>query len=329
MNDILRTLRLGIIDLLGVTVPGLILLFLLLFGCIAPSVLLFSDVVSCQQAVERQAVINSLNASPTGADSNESQLVSVLRSLPPVGHVHSSIVLAIILILAYVIGYTLRLSSPDILDKKSTPIVLGEMEKQKKGSVRDDFWPIRLGEEENKFPYWHFSEYLKHRKHDELAEYVKWNEKMRSKTCVNKMKLETSILCPQLSAIIESNEAHIRLLFGTWSACRVCLIPTVVGVTVSVLGIVLSLSRPNPALFNNLPQLSYVVWGFVTLLLFLGTIAVKKQIEKLFHYRRVRELFDVVACYHLACKGFDAAGCPKKSLETVANKKSNAGQLNE
>jgi hypothetical protein len=47
-------------------------------------------------------------------------------------------VLAIVLILAYVIGYTPRLSSPDILDKKSTPIVLREMEKQKKGSVKED-----------------------------------------------------------------------------------------------------------------------------------------------------------------------------------------------
>jgi hypothetical protein len=126
------------------------------------------------------------------------------------------------------------------------------------------------------------------------------------------MKLETSFRCPQLSAIIESNEAHIRLFFGTWSACRVCLKPTVVGVTVSVLGVIISMSRPNPTLFSDLPQLSYVAWGFITLLLLLGTIGGKKQIEKLFHYRRVRELFDVVACYHLACKGFDATDHPKK-----------------
>lgn len=322
MNDILRTLRLGVVDLLGVTVPGLILLFLLLFGCIAPSFLLFSDVGSRWPAVTSQAVVSSTNTPPIVAESGEPHVISMLRNLPPLGRVPASIVLAVVLIFAYIIGYILRLSSPDILDKESTPIVLGEMEKEKERSVEEDRWPIRLGEKENKFPYWHFAEYLKHRKHDELAAHVEWNKDMRSKTCVNRMKLETSLRCPQLSAIIESNEAHIRLLFGTWSACRVCLIPTAVGVTVSALGFALSVSWPNPAPSSDFQQLSYVAWGFITLLLFLGTITGKRQIEKLFHYRRVRELFDVVACYHLACEGFDAAGRPKNGLEKVANEES-------
>jgi hypothetical protein len=233
-----------------------------------------------------------------------------------------SVVIAIVLILAYVIGYILRLSTPDELDKRSTEIVLKDMERAGQGSVMKDRWPIRLDDEGNKFPYFHFREYLDHRKHHDLAACVKWDEKVRSKTFVNKMKLETLVRSPQLSAIIESNEAHIRLLFGTWSACRVCLLFVAGGVVVSILGYVLPLLRQDSSPGTMFSHLSYEIWVCITVLLLLGTIAAKRQIEKLFHYRRVRELFDVVACYQLACEGFDASGRPKGTPGIVLNDQS-------
>ena len=286
MAGILRSFRLGIINLLGVTVPGLIVLFLVCVGCLAPVVLLIQDLTT-DTAVA---------------------IKSGLTEIPPVGAVPPAIAVSTVLVLAYIVGYIFRLSTPDDLDLISAKHAIHKM-----GGVdaaKNDHW-VHYGELDNKFPYFHFSDYLQHRKHGELLPHVDWDAARRSKTSVNKMKLETSVRSPQLSAIIESNEAHIRLLFGTWLAARLCFPLVVIGLTAAVIGVVRCISafdvnqRAQDLLFP------YSVWVVLSLALILGSAFAIWRIQNLFHYRRVRELFDVVACYHLACEGFDAAGRPR------------------
>ena len=123
------------------------------------------------------------------------------------------------------------------------------------------------------------------------------------------MKLETFLRCPQLSAIIDSNEAHIRLMFGTWLAFRHSRFLTAIGAA-AALGMATGvLARVAPGWNSHLVP-AYWLWFVVATLLLWGTYRGSKRIESLFHYRRVRELFDIVACYHLALQGFDSAGQP-------------------
>jgi len=317
MNDILRTFRLGVINLLGVTIPGLILILLLLFGFFFPGILLLQDIAARMSPLPSTRTSSALAVSTNlphvqiAASSNanstheteELPTANFLVNVPPIGRIPAAAVLAIILILAYVIGYVFRLSTPDELDEKSARIVLAKI------NAEEDHWPYR-GEKGNKFPYFHFKEYLEHRKHEKLASYVKWDEKNRSKTFVNLMKFETSLRCPHLSATIESNEAHIRMLFGTWQACRVCRWFVFAGAGASLSGCVLSVADPKVLISGASPLFPYILWTLVSLVLLYAAVRCKERIESLFHYRRVREIFDIVACYHLACQGFDEAGQP-------------------
>ena len=286
MADIFRSFRLGIINLLGVTVPGLIVLFLVCVGCLAPVALLIQD----------------LTTDPAVA------IKSGFPEIPPIGAVSPAIVVSAVLVLAYIVGYIFRLSTPDDLDRISAKHVIKKMGGVNK--AESDHW-VHHDELDNKFPYFHFRDYLEYRKHDELVPLVDWDEKLRSKTFVNKMKLTIGVRSPRLSAIIESNEAHIRLLFGTWLAARLCLLFIGVGLIAALIGLVRCIMVPE---INQKAQnllFPYSVWIVVCLVLIIGSVFAIWRIRNLFHYRRVRELFDVVACYHLARKGFDAAGRPR------------------
>jgi hypothetical protein len=324
MNDILRTFRLGTINLLGVTVPGLIFLFLLFFGFIAPVTISIGNLTcrtpdplnqissfNTNKAETNTAKIMVLSAKagkdvPTLATSTLDETALSVFDLPPFGHISASVVGAIVVILAYVIGYIFRLSTPDELDQRSAQIVHKKMKPE-------DHWPYR-GEKDNKFPYIHFQDYLENRLHSDLAKLVKWKDN-RSKTFVNEMKLETSLRCPQLAAIIDSNEAHIRLMFGTWLACCYLRYFTITGVAVSLFNVALTIYGKHADSFSYSLHVS-LLWALITGLLLAGSECGIRKIESLFHYRRVREVFDIVACYHFACRGFDVSGQPIAARKT-------------
>jgi hypothetical protein len=295
LNDILRSLRLGTINLLGVTVPGFAFLFLMFFGFLVPLLVLFGVI----------------------AEASNNRLPHItLSNFPPLGSIPASVIGFVVAVLSYVIGYIFRLSTPDDLDKTSAKIVRANMRSE---NEEDDTWPYR-DEPGNKFPYYHFKEYLEKRNHAELAKHVKWDGKVRSKTFVNEMKLETFILSPQLSAIVDSNEAHIRMLFGTWLACRHTtrfVIAGAVGITVSGAIAARTWWRLGEPSYWTGPT---IVWVTLVYLLTYGALQARKRIETVFHYRRVRELFDIVACYHFALKGYanDLSASERKSLETPA-----------
>jgi hypothetical protein len=221
----------------------LIVLFLICFGCLAPLALLIQDL--------------------TGA------IKSGFPEIPPIGAVSPGVAVSAVLVLAYVVGYIFRLSTPDDLDRISADHAIKKM-----GGVREakrDHW-VHYGEPDNKFPYFHFRDYLKHRKHDELLDYVDWHKKRRSKTSVNKMKLAISVGSPQLSGIIESNEAHIRLLFGTWLAARLCLGFVGIGFIAGLIGLVRCMATPETNEIGQNLLFPYWVWIVVCILLILGSI---------------------------------------------------------
>ena len=301
MSDFLRSFRLGIINLLGITVPGIVFLFFLLVGVISPAYVLLQQLI--------------ILVDPT-------IVLPDLTKLAPLGQLSPTFLALLALVLAYVIGYIFRLSTPDDLDRESKKYVL-ESEKEK-NLIRDQ-WPYRGEEEnateENKFPYFYFREYLEHRGHSDLAELVKWSSQTeggeketfpRSKTSVNRMKIETAMRCPTAAAIIESNEAHIRLMFGVWLAIKwtqnMFRAGFLSAVFSSAFWVALYIAQSLEWIAKERVAPPQPLWLFATALLFYGTPKVREQIEHLFHYRRVRELMDVVVCTFYSREAFDLAG---------------------
>jgi len=281
LTDFLRFLRVGVINILGITVPGVILILFLSGGFLFP--LTICVVPFCQEVIGSDICVNW------------EQAASFWTS-------NKTLFLFLAVILAYIAGYIIRLSTPDELDKVSAKIVLKKMndeaEKKEGLSAKDDSWPHQ-GEPDNRFPYFHFKNYLLSRG-ESCADLVTWGPpgspglSRRSKTHVNMMKLEVMTESPELSAIIESNEAHIRLMFGTWVAIMTTWRLVILGAALSVLALAIG------ALTSSARSAQASAPCGMSLLLSAAILMAmqwaKVRIEHLFHYQRVRELFHIVAC---------------------------------
>lgn len=283
MIEILRALRLGVVNLFGIAVPGFLLLFLLVLGFLVPGIAAALHV-----------------AGPVRG---------------PLSAASSSVAVAVIVavILSYVVGYILRLSSPDELDLVSAKKVLAQMDAED-----IDQWPFR-GDEKEKWPYFHLRAYLKARHLEHLLYLVKWGPDQavkgasttgkRSKTAVNSMKLEISLRSPALAAAVESNEAHVRLMSGTWLSLRASYVPVMIGLAISIVAhaathaawirccLPLSNSVLTPGSAPN-----YLVMCLIGITLLGSMRWSQMRIESLFHYRRVGELVFIVMAAHEAQK---------------------------
>ncbi len=288
MTDCLRFLRLGLVNILGITVPGILLVSFFSVGFLLP--LAICTVPLCQRFV--------------GCDScvTIEQLASLWTS-------HEVLVVSTTVVLAYIAGYILRLSSPDELDRISGNLVVEKMKREaatgQGADAKRDRWPYQ-GERKNKFPYLHFRDYLDFRGLNECAALVTWGKggqtglSARSKTHVNMMKLELMMSSPDLSAMIESNEAHVRLMFGTWEAITATWKLVLAGAVMNViaLSVLASTASAGTSRLSAPYGTSLLVNGTMLMAMFWA----KDRIQRLFHYQRVRELFHIVASVHYARK---------------------------
>ncbi len=290
MNDLIKSIRVGAVDFFGIMMPGILLLTMCTIGFFIPLILI---------------IMNLTGSSIAGIDWQEilSRNVSLILT----------ILVFAVLVSSYVIGYILRLSSPDELDKKSAKKVI-EKEKRASANFEEDCWPYNLDDKTEKYPYSRFRDYLKKRGHLELIdELVTWcpddqldkdggiwkdethsNGKSiprtkRSKSAINEMKIKVRLQCPELSALIESKEGHIRLMAGTWTAFSLSLwLVGIAGFIITTLPIIY-------------PALHWCwVFSFINLNLIGIMLYSNNRIVKFFHYRRVSELFHIVQAAHLA-----------------------------
>ena len=141
MEDALRAFRLGAINLFGGALSGFLLIFIAIAGLLVP----FLAIALKLSGINWEAVTSFVFA-------------------------YRWSLIGITLILSYIAGYILRLTSPDELDKKSIEHVLGQIEDEEK--------PVCpcSGKEGDKFPYFNFHKYLEARGHEELLKYVNWGE---------------------------------------------------------------------------------------------------------------------------------------------------------
>jgi len=280
MIEFFKVFRLGVVSLLGVTFPGLLVLFFTTFGLVLP---VLGITLQMNEALARVHPCLTWSGLATLCETNRT-LLSI-----------------VVLVAAYVVGYVIRLYSIDDLDCISARHVLHQWASATDPNgiegAKDDAWVTR-GEPDDRFPYYYFKEYLVKRGLSHVASMVAWGSPesgrgKRTKALINMMKLEVSQKRPDLSANIESNEAHVRLLFGTWRAIQTCLPVVVIGALLSLAGVVglTSMIARFPA-----PHALYAVWCAGDILLLTGMIWTRQIIQKLFHYQRVRELTYIVGC---------------------------------
>jgi hypothetical protein len=156
------------------------------------------------------------------------------------------------LCLSYLTGYILRLVSPDELDRLSAitrggpsrskvgfPSDFGQLKTWSEGLLARRHrllshlaWPAywgRLRQAENvnpdKYPYRGFGDYVRP---ESIPAAQAWKQSLDN-AVINLWKCDIQLVCPQLAARVEAEEAHIRLLSGTWQALRTGRVPIVVG----------------------------------------------------------------------------------------------------
>jgi len=298
MNEMIKSIRMGTVDFFGILIPGLLTIVICATGFFIPIVLLILDLTETNNA--RWAVADS---------------------------VLIAFILFVLIVLSYVLGYILRLSSPDELDKISAKYVI-KREREISKYFEEDEWPYNPEDALDKYPYFNFRNYLIRRGHVHLIKnLVTWgpDEKVmndefwpdkgedgkpvkitkRSKSTVNRMKIDIRLYCPDLTGLLESKEGHIRLMSGTWAAFKYS--KWLVGGTFLFLaGFIVSIHWPGRFTSVWKPDQNYYLLAFISLTMWLLVHFAKRRIERLFHYRRVNELFHIVQSAYLAYQQKDA-----------------------
>lgn len=302
MNETLRALSLGAVHLFGIAVPGFLLILLASIGLFVPAL----------------AIALHLSSPNWGV------VISFYER-------NQVLIAAIILLLSYIAGYILRLSSPDELDHVSAQHALQQMDDNERR-----MWPYQ-GKEGDRFPYFHFRTYLEERDLYHLAEHVKWGPPerppdssdkpkptKRSKTAVNAMKLDILLHQPNLASVVDSNEAHIRLMSGTWLAIRYTQPLLLIGAVFSLVGLLVTYAPGVHAMLRldssnlnaqNAPH--YPVLFVLSLSMLAAATWARHKIESLFHYRRVNELLFIVMAADIARKEKDSMSKITSEVTTI------------
>lgn len=302
ISDFFKSLSLGLINILGIIFPGTIFILMFILIILIPTVFLI------EHTNELLGVISNAVVKTSYMEIYKENRVFIIFFL---------------ILLSYALGYIIRLSTVDELDEKSAKHVLKRIkhDHDKEKSKEQDYdslsnkeltqkdlaekegWPYRL-DSHDKFPYLHFRDYLEKRGLNNQANLVTWEKEpfpegeekvQRSKAIINQYKIQVHNLSPELSAIIEANEAHIRLLFGIWSVNKMYKILNIVFGSICISCTVLSLL--------NIMKLQFHIWAYLSLIQIIIFILISwssKRIVKMFHYQRVKEITQILTCTHIA-----------------------------
>jgi len=153
----------------------------------------------------------------------------------------------------------------------------------------------------DEYPYWGLKAYLIRvlGEQDPRVDLVRWNQdkpECCDTTFVNAWKRDVELSCPTLAAAIRSEEAHVRLMSGTWLAIRASWLPVWFGIVAAsiVLGLSL-LATSHQSLIGFSSNIGLIAAYFpLSFSALIGMWWAKRRIEELFHPRRVAELLSVL-----------------------------------
>lgn len=281
INILIRELA---IPFLGSLVPGTYLWMGILFSIIPPLSLL----------------IGAFTINDSGASFN---LLSYLSTI--IQNIKSGSWI-LFLVISYVLGAIVSKQDPKITDQKSFKRIAGQISSEGNEMGND----LACTSPENcEYPYPNLYDYMKKRGFGHLLKLITWKENpdLKSKAYINRLKLDIELNSPDAYRTIVRNEAHIRLTNTVWHSSiliRYCCLFGIVFVFISFILSILS-SAPNKPFHTILRySLSSIAFPLFTLLI---SEYVRRNIEKVFHYQRLRELFYILETYDtIFCKELES-----------------------
>lgn len=277
-----------IVDILGSLVPGFVFVVLLVPALGWPSFVL----------------VRALGG-------NRPQDYEIVRAFASVlAQFHLELFVGLIA-LSYIVGHLFFRQDPKIPDEKSfyrVQKIIGET-----GPVRKEPETKAAGEDATtsggpesvrntgdgnykvEFPYLYLHEYLTERGLTHLAALIPWrgNDKrthpFRTKHFVNILKIRLEFLFPDRYVTVARNEAHVRLMTSGWYVTSSLKWVAFTGTLLGFAAYVVTAARMDD--FWPIPNVDAILMPFIIVL---ASLTAKRQIERVVHYQRIREIIFVL-----------------------------------
>lgn len=214
--------------------------------------------------------------------------------------------------LSYIVGHLFFRQDPKIPDEQSFRRVqktIGESgpvrkELDDRGDTKSNGKPDEKSESTKKdrdlnykveFPYFHLYEYLSERGLTHLADLIPWRgdssntHRFRSKHFINILKIRLEFLFPDRYVTVARNEAHVRLMTSGWYVTSSLKWIALMGTFIGLASYVITSLR-----IADFWPVSNVDAIIMPLIVFLAAITAKRQIERVVHYQRIREIIFVL-----------------------------------
>lgn len=264
-----------LVDFFGILVPGLLFIIFSLLALGWP-ILIFSERI-CNTSVPFD-------------------IITIINSLTTIASIELTI---FILMVSYVIGTIFFRRDPKLPDEKSYNKFV------KPYQIKDPTsWVVREDKDglDIQYPYRYLYEYLKKRNLLHLAKLVPWKGTKpktyarRTKIFINMLKTRFEFFYPDKCGSIIKNEAQIRLMSSLWYVTNSLMAFGFIGIFILLLMLL--------CFFLKLLLLpSYLVFSFIlTVFVIINSYLAKTNIEKFFHYMRVREIVIVLEYIYIASK---------------------------
>lgn len=271
VNVIIRELA---IPFLGSLVPGIYLWLGIIFSIIPPIALIFT-----------------LN--------NYSENFDLLLYLSTILHNIRSGSWFLFILIAYVLGAIVSKQDPKITDQKSFTRISKNLGKQ--SNIGNTLACTNL--ENCEYPYPNFSDYIEKRGLNHLLPLIPWKENpdLKSKAYINKLKLHVELCSPTAYLILVRNEAHIRLTNTVWHSSILIRYCCIFGIVLTLITSIFTLSNQSALNFVN-ANIRYIISAAVfPAFVLLITEYIRINIEKVFHWQRLRELIFIFETYYIIC----------------------------
>jgi hypothetical protein len=177
MGDFMKRLSFGVVDFIGITIPGFLLLFFIGIGLILPA----SQLLKAFGA----------DGSFFPFSISRIELISFLA------------------LMSYLVGYFILLIDMQEYDIRTIKKLIKDN--------GEDKYKLKIDNDYDEYPYINLKDYLQKIGYEKLNRYVIWDKtdpSKMSRTHINYLKQFIAFKSPQLINKIETLEANIRLVYG-------------------------------------------------------------------------------------------------------------------
>jgi len=247
--------------------------------------------------------------------------------------------IGLLVIVSYVIGTIMFRKDPKLPDFRSArrmwrklsdfekrryavqPLIIDSSKENSDGANKREEARLHshLRKEDVLFPYHFLHEYLEMRGMGYLCKWVPWvgsdpaTHHLRTKMCINNLKVRLRFLVDEKDKGITKNEAHVMMSTSIWYSSSLMM-----GISFAALFLVIVSAAVDFSLIKGADLYGTIGFDFIVGCL---SLYMKNSIEKPIHYMRVREVVRVLEVadlaerkgYKIRYEPFEAGGCLNKT----------------